>query len=180
MVHALADKLMDEMTADKIKKLLQLETLPHEGGFFNETYRSALDIPREVVGGAYSGARSASTAIYYLLTETCISRMHRLPGDELFHFYLGDPVRMLQIHPDGSHEEIVLGQDLAAGMRPQVVVPGGTWQGARVIDGGRFALLGATMAPGFDFDDYEHGQRSALAAAYPALADRIRALTDPD
>jgi len=166
------------MTADELKKLLNLQTLPHEGGFFHETYRSALAIPQHVVGEAYPGPRSASTAIYYLLTNTCISRMHRLPGDELFHFYLGDPVEMLQLHPDGSHQRITIGQDIAAGMRPQVVVPGGVWQGARVINGGRFALLGATMAPGFEFDDYEHGDRAALSKQYPEVAEQIRGLTD--
>ena len=168
------------MTADELKKLLNLQTLPHEGGFFNETYRSPLSIPQHVVGDDYPGSRSASTAIYYLLTDTCISRMHRVPGDELFHFYLGDPVEMLQLHPDGSHQHVTIGQDIAAGMRPQVVVPGGVWQGARVIEGGCFALLGATMAPGFEFDDYEHGQRAALTAQYPALAEMIQHLTDPD
>src|SRR5581483_11176343 len=100
---------------------------------------------------------AAATAIYYLLTPDTVSAMHRLATDEIFHFYLGDPVEMLQLRPDGSHRVAILGPDLDAGQRPQIVVPRGVWQGARLVPGGRFALLGTTVAPGFDYADYETG-----------------------
>lgn len=84
------------------------------------------------------------------------SQMHRVPGEEIFHFYMGDAVEMLQIAPDGSGELIVIGTNIESGMRPQHVVPGGYWQGAKLRDGGRFALMGTTMSPGFDYADYEN------------------------
>jgi uncharacterized protein len=95
----------------------------------------------------------------------------------VFHFYLGDPVEMLQLLPGGDGRVHLLGTNLAAGMRPQVLVPGDVWQGTRLFPGGGLALLGTTVAPGFDLADYEPGERAALLAAYPAFAERIIALT---
>lgn len=103
--------------------------------------------------------------------------MHRLPSDEVFHFYLGDPVEMLQLFPDGTGRVIVMGTDLAAGMWPQVLAPRNVWQGTRLAPGGTLALLGTTVSPGFDVADYEHGDRASLNAAFPAYRDRIVALT---
>jgi hypothetical protein len=102
--------------------------------------------------------------------------MHRVRGDEMFHFYLGDPVEMLQLRPDGSGEEIVLGQDIASGMRLQHTVPGGVWQGSRLCKGGKYALLGTTMAPGFEYEDYETGERGKLIARYPQYSELIMSL----
>ena len=102
--------------------------------------------------------------------------MHRLASDEVFHIYLGDPVEMLQLFPNGSGNVVTLGQDLEKGMRPQVVVPRGVWQGSRLVPGGRFALLGTTVAPGFEFADYEQGRRDDLLEAYPAFREIILAL----
>jgi predicted cupin superfamily sugar epimerase len=96
----------------------------------------------------------------------------------VFHFYLGDPVRMLQLHPDGSAKTFTLGPDLLAGQVPQLVVPGGVWQGSCRPDGPHgFALLGATMAPGFDYADYAGGSRAELTAKWPAFAAMIERLT---
>ena len=148
------------LTAADVIRILALVPLPGEGGYFRETYRSAL-----------------STAIYYLLTRDSFSAIHRLPGDEVFHFYLGDPVEMLQLRPDGTVERLTIGTDVGKGMRPQVVVPGGTWQGSRLLPGGEFALMGTTMAPGFDARDLELGDRAKLIGRYPVHADLIRALT---
>ena len=125
----------------------------------------------------YPGDRAAGTAIYYLLTPDTFSALHRLPGDEIFHFYLGDPVEMLQLKPDGSGEVVVLGHDIAAGMRPQHVVPGGVWQGSRLRAGGSYALLGTTMSPGFDYNDYESGTRESLTQLYPQHSAMIASLT---
>ena len=125
----------------------------------------------------YPGDRAAGTAIYYLLTPETFSALHKLPGDEVFHFYLGDPVEVLQLYPGGSGEVTVLGHDIAAGMRPQHVVPGGVWQGSRLRPGGSYALLGTTMSPGFDYKDYETGSRQSLTQLYPGHAAAIASLT---
>jgi predicted cupin superfamily sugar epimerase len=103
--------------------------------------------------------------------------MHRLPTDEVYHFYLGDPVEMLLLHADGRAENHTLGPDLLHGQHVQFVVPHGVWQGSRLRDGGRYALLGTTMAPGFDPNGYEGGSREKLTAQYPVAADAIRRLT---
>lgn len=156
------------LTADDVVRLLGLTPHPIEGGYFRETWRGR-DVVRD---------RSVGTAIYYLLSGGAVSEMHRLPGDEVFHFYLGDPVRQLHLHPDGTGKEFVLGADLAAGQVPQVVVPGGAWQGAYRLAGPHgFSLLGATMAPGFDYADYATGPRGELTATWPAYAELIARLT---
>ena len=157
--------------ADDIIRLLDLKPLTIEGGFFHETYRS----PQKINLPLYSGPRSLATAIYYLLTPETFSRMHRVPGEEIFHFYLGDPVEMLQLGENGSGEIITLGQDIAAGMKLQHVVSGGCWQGARLKAGGKFALLGTTMSPGFEYEDYEAGGQK-LMEQWPRYSDAIKRL----
>ncbi len=159
------------MTAADLIRRLGLTPHPREGGYFVETYRSADQV--EVAGRR----RSASTCIYYLLTPTTFSALHRLVHDEVFHFYAGDPVEMLQLGPDGQGRTIVIGSNLLAGHQPQVVVPHGGWPGAPLQPGGQFALLGCTVAPGFDYADYEHGERQSLIAQFPAWADAIVRLT---
>ena len=165
------------MTADEVKHLLQLEPLQAEGGFFRETYRSRRTVPEEYLPGGMRSPRSIGTAIYFMLTRESFSAQHRLPGTEIFHFYLGDPVIMLQLLPDGTSQTITLGPDLAGGQRPQVVVRGGVWQGSRLAPGGKFALLGTTMSPGFDYADFELGDREQLMAQYPGAAEMIRRFT---
>lgn len=161
---------------DELRKALGLEPHP-EGGFFVETYRASGQMAAGSMGPAYVGPRHHSTAIYYLLTEGTFSEMHRLPSDEVFHFYLGDPVEQLRLHPDGRAEVVQLGSDLGAGQRPQAVVPAGVWQGAALAAGGKAALLGCTVSPGFDFRDYEQGDRQALQQDWPQAAEHIEALT---
>src|SRR5271165_2124106 len=141
------------MTADDVKHFLQLTPLDVEGGFFRETYRSRWQISAEYLPEGVRGARSLATAIYYLLTPESYSALHRLPGPEVFHFYLGDPVEMLQLDENGTGRIILLGQDVLGGQVVQTVVAGKVWQGSRLRPGGRFALLGTTMTPGFDFND---------------------------
>lgn len=165
------------MTAQEIIERLGLRPLPREGGYYAETYRSAEMIPGELLGREAAGPRRFGTAIHYLLTPDTFSALHRLRGDEIFHFYLGDPVEMLLLRPGATAECVTLGNDLAAGMQPQFVVPGGVWQGARLVAGGRFALLGTTMAPGFDWADFTEGRRESLVALYPKFESLIRALT---
>lgn len=156
---------------------LGLVPLPEEGGLFAETYRSSGIIPGGAVPGRHGTPRTYSTAIYYLVTPARFSCLHRVASTEIFHFYRGDPVQMLRLHPDGRGETVVIGPDIAAGQRPQVVVPRGVWQGTRLVEGGRYALLGCTVAPGFEYEDYEHGRRAELIARYPAWADEIARLT---
>ncbi len=164
-------------TADELIRRLNLQPHPAEGGYFRETYRAADLWPAPALPARYAGDRRASTAIYYLLTPGTCSALHRLQSDEVFHFYLGSPVRMLQLDPDGGGRTIVLGPDLLADQRVQVVVPRGVWQGSLLEPGGDFALLGCTVAPGFEYADYEHGERPALVRQYPAFADLITRLT---
>jgi predicted cupin superfamily sugar epimerase len=165
------------LTAEELIHTLGLQPLPLEGGYYRETYRSADQLPGSVLPTRYGMDKSAGTAIFYLLTADTFSALHRLKTDEIFHFYLGDPVHMLQLLPDGQGRVITLGQDLPAGQHLQVLVSQGVWQGSLLAPGGTFALLGTTMAPGFDFADYEAGERDLLRAQYPSFAGWIERLT---
>jgi hypothetical protein len=159
------------MTAGEIKEFLQLQPHPVEGGSFRRTYTSArtVQLPR--------GVRPMGTAIYYLLEPGTFSEMHLLDSDEVFHFYLGDPVEMLQLYPDGRSALFTLGPDLAAEQHVQLVVPAGVWQGTRLIGDGKVALLGCTVTPGFDFADYRNASYAELAEKWPDQAQQIRELT---
>jgi predicted cupin superfamily sugar epimerase len=165
------------ITVDELRTALGLEPLPVEGGSFAESYRAPVTLPEEVLPEGYSGSRSLATAIYYLLTPDTFSAMHRLRSDEMYHFYLGDPVEQLRLFPDGRAETVRLGTAVLEGMQLQTLVPGGVWQGSRLARGGKLALMGTTMAPGFDPADYEHGDRDRLIAAYPDSRDLIETLT---
>ena len=165
------------LTAQAIIELLHLVPHPEEGGFFAETWRSPESLAAGQLPTRYHGPRAFGTAIHYLLTPGTFSAMHRLQSDEIFHLYLGGPVDMLHLSPDGAGREVRLGTDLAAGMRPQVVVERGTWQGARLAPGAEFALMGCTVAPGFEYADYEHGDRAELVRAWPDWAGEIARLT---
>ena len=164
-------------SAKEIQELLKLQPLPVEGGYFAETYRSQSTLSQRSLPSGYSGERALSTSIYYMVTPDTFSAMHRLKGDEVYHFYLGDPAEMLILTPDGTGETLLMGQDIVSGMRLQHVVPGGAWQGSRLVPGGKFALLGTTMAPGFDPADFELGAREVLSARFPAYAELIAVLT---
>jgi uncharacterized protein len=164
-------------TAKQIRELLNLQPLPVEGGYFAQTHRSKFALTEQSLPSGYRGERPLSTAIYYMLTPDTFSAIHRIKGDEVYHFYLGDPAEMLVLKPDGRGETLLLGQDIVSGMRLQYVVPGGTWQGCRLALGGKFALMGTTMSPGFDPADFELGNRDELSAQYPDYVTRIAKLT---
>ena len=170
---------MTEISAEKLIADLNLQPLPWEGGYYRETWRSDVSVPQSALGDAYSGARSAGTSIYYLLTPDTLSKMHRLPSPETFHFYMGDPVEMLLLHPNGKDEVVIFGQDLGAGQHLQFTILGNIWMGGRLIaDHQRgFGLMGTTVAPGFDFDDLEMGEMSSLISEYPSAAKMIADLT---
>jgi hypothetical protein len=165
------------LKAADVIRMLDLQPLAMEGGFFRETYRSKRCLTPSSLGDPYQQEKAAGTAIYYLLTPETFSALHRLPTDEIFHHYLGGPVEMLQLWPDGRSSVMLIGIDLAAGQRPQVVVPAGVWQGSRLLPGADFALMGTTMAPGFDFADFEPGMRGELMKRFPDQTERIRFLT---
>jgi len=167
---------MTRPTVLDLMRILDLKPLPEEGGFFAETYRSAENIDARELKRGHTGPRSLCTAIYYLLTPTSFSSLHKVPGDEMFHFYAGDPVELFELVPNGTARRVMLGSDLRNGMKFQHVVPGGMWQASRLVPGGEYALLGTTMSPGFDYADFVKGNRQELVKTYPAHAKLISEL----
>jgi predicted cupin superfamily sugar epimerase len=167
------------LTLERLIEFLGLAPLPDEGGLFRQTYLADERIAPEALPARYRSAKAYGSAIYNLLTDAAdsFSALHRLPTDEVYHFYLGDPVRMLLLHPDGASGQVVLGPRILEGQHVQFVVPRGVWQGSRLAPGGRWALLGTTMAPAFGPEDYEGAQRAPLQAAYPDRAALIQELT---
>ena len=150
------------ITAEELVRLYELKPHP-EGGFFRETYRSA---------------RNHSTAILYLLPAGARSRLHRLKSDEIFHFYLGGPMVLAELAPSGEAREVRMGQDVASGCALQHVVEAGTWFGAYPELESAFCLVGCTVAPGFDFADFELGERAKLLEQFPRARALIERLTD--
>jgi predicted cupin superfamily sugar epimerase len=155
---------------ENIIKKFNLKPLPFEGGYFVETFRSE----KSYMSG------SLCTCIMYLITSECFSKLHRLPGAEIYHFYFGDPVIMLNICESGKSGIIMLGNEFEKGETPQHVVAGNCWQGAFLSDGENpvFALLGTTMSPGFDIDDYESaaGYGHILLRDHPEFSEVIKKL----
>ena len=170
---------MKPPTAAQLIEHLRLEPLTFEGGYFRQTYVAQESIAAGALPARYGGPRNFGSAIYYLLTgePDSFSALHSLKTDEIYHFYLGDPVEMLLLHPGSRSERVVLGSDVLGGQLVQFVVPRGVWQGSRLISEGSLALMGTTMAPGFDVADWTEGKRDALAREYPEHAELIRALT---
>jgi len=149
---------------------------PHpEGGFYAESYRAASQVEAE------HGTRCASTVIYFLITPGSVSRLHRLAHtDEGWHFYLGSPMTVLEISPEGTLTKTTLGQDVLAGQSVQHVVKKGTWFGSYPNDAaeGSYSLVGCTVAPGFEFADFELASRATLSAECPQHAAEIEKLTE--
>ena len=165
-------------TAQDIIKKLDLKPLPEEGGYFRETYRgSQATLPAADYGIDSNSKRDISTAIYYVITKGSFSALHRVKSDEIFHFYSGDPVEMILIDESGRLSRFILGSNIMLGETPQVVVPRGVWQALMLKDGGSWALMGTTVAPGFEFEDFEIGDRESLTAQFPQLRDDIMRFT---
>lgn len=156
-----------KISANEVIKTLGLIPLEQEGGLVCETYRS-----KAMVGQDHAG-----TAIYYFLEGDMFSHFHRLKGDEIYHFYLGDPVELVELKLDGTVKKTVLGQDICNGESVQYLVSAGNWQGSRLINGGKWALLGTTMCPGYTDASYEHGDQETLIRIYPQAEEEIRRLT---
>jgi predicted cupin superfamily sugar epimerase len=158
----------------------RLDLRPHpEGGYFRETYRAAESIPATALPARFTGPRAFATAVYFLITRDAFSAFHRIRSDELWHFYAGDAVTLAIIDADGAGglTTASLGRDPARGEAPQVVIPAGAWFAAEVAASGRFALVGCTVAPGFDFADFELGERASLLRQYPHHRGVIERLT---
>ena len=162
-----------DTTARRLVEHLGMTPLPVEATFFVSTYRSE--------GNTATGG-PVGTAMLGLYCDDPPSRslFHRLDFDEVWHFHLGDPMRLVLLHPDGSSEEVIMGPDLLAGQRVQFVIPAGVWQAGELVDGGRWALFGCTMAPGFTGTCFEGGRISDLLATYPDRASDIGRLGIPD
>lgn len=162
-----------------IETLIELYNLrAHpEGGYFKETYRDGGIIAKSALPNAFNGDRNFSTAIYFLLPEGKKSCLHRIKSDEVWHFYLGGPLTLVQISPEGNVEKIVLGQDVKNGQKVQHVVPKGYWFGASPNKGAVFSFVGCTVSPGFDFSDFEMGKKDNLLRQFPNAKKVIELLT---
>ena len=154
-------------TKDKINQIadvLHLIPLDGEGGLYRCVYE----------GSADADGKKISSAIYYLLDDVMFSHMHQLESDEIYHYYMGDGLELLLLYPDGRAECVVLGTDLAAGERPQVVVPGGVWQGSRVKTGGSYCLVGTTMAPAYRQEEYQDARRKIVCMGLFSILRKCR------
>jgi hypothetical protein len=161
-------------TADEIKRLLGLTRHP-TCGFVTETYRSPHTIPGGAMPPLYEGARPWGSALYFLVTPDAQIVLHRIRQDQLYHHYLGDPLDVLLLYPDGTGAVVTIGSDLAAGMRPQLLIPGGTFHMSRLPAGAGWALLASTEWPGVEPPDVEHGDAAALSRTHPTMKDHIAA-----
>jgi predicted cupin superfamily sugar epimerase len=161
---------MSHTAADTIIERLGLEPHP-ERGYYRQTYRASL----AVESAAHGAVRAVSTAIYFLVTASApVTYLHRLKSDEVFHLYDGGPLDIVRLCPDGTWDVARLGMNLAAGERPQVVITAGTWFGTALTSGAPHCLVGCTVAPGFEFADFELAEGPELEARYPDAAERIR------
>ncbi len=170
-------KIEIPLKAEEVISYLGLAPHP-EGGYFKETYQSDDKIPADGLPSRYGAERHISTAIYYMITRDNFSAIHRVLSDEVYHYYLGDSVMMLLLYPDGHGEKVILGRDITRGQHPQFLVPRGVWQGICLVEGGSFGLMGTTVAPGFDFRDFEFGNRQELLEKYPEYAVLIQRLAN--
>mmetsp|Transcript_22813 Transcript_22813/g.50032 ORF Transcript_22813/g.50032 Transcript_22813/m.50032 type:complete len:219 (-) Transcript_22813:318-974(-) len=159
-------------TVEELKERFSLQDHP-EGGFYAETYRA-----ESTVAASY-GERNSSTAIYFLITPNCVSRLHRIQADEVWHFYLGEPMTVLEIDPaTGALTKTTLGADVLSGQKVQHVVRAGVWFGAFPQPGTAYSFVGCTVAPGFDFADFELASRAKMVADFPQHEAEIRKLTE--
>jgi len=160
---------------ERIAQLIQhLNLLPHpEGGYYAETYRSAETIAHTALPGRFKGSRNFSTAIYFLVPAGTFSAFHRIEADELWHFYEGQPLHVYVIHPQGRLEIIRLGNSIEQGEVFQAMVPAGCWFASRPSAENSYSLVGCTVAPGFDFADFELAEKDTLAKEFPQYRELI-------
>jgi uncharacterized protein len=169
----------ERLTAERIIELLGLK--PHPTcGFVSETYRAHERIPDEALPTVYAGSRPFASVLYFMVTARMQIRLHRIRSDQMYHHYIGEPLEVLLLYPDGKGEIKTLGAELNAGIRPQLLIPGGTYHTSRLHKNSAataYALLGTTEWPGFEPPDLELAEPSTLIAAYPALRREIEEFT---
>ncbi|GAB2554180.1 cupin domain-containing protein [Spirosoma aerophilum] len=166
------------MTAAYYVRAFHMQPHP-EGGYFAETYRSAETIPQAALPGRFGGVRSFGTAIYFLLESHHVSALHRIASDEVWHFYAGGALEIFVIRPTGELTVIRLGNNPEKGEVFQAVVPAGCWFGSAPAAGVDFSLVGCTVAPGFDFADFEMASRETLLTEFPQHREVIERLSAP-
>ena len=150
---------------------------PHpEGGWYKETYRSNGAI-RQSALGEFNGDRSYATGIYFILTKENFSAFHRIKSDEMWHFYDGDGLAVHELKPNGSYIKHQLGLNLDSEQQPQFVISANSWFASVVVQNGSWCLVGCTVSPGFDFQDFELAERNSLIAEYPEHQELIIRLT---
>ncbi|MBS1774425.1 MAG: cupin domain-containing protein [Bacteroidetes bacterium] len=155
----------------------QLGLISHiEGGAYKEVYRSGLQLPHHTLTISHTGDRAASTSIYFLLERGEFSAFHRIASDEIWHFYDGDGISIYEMTTRGELKHHKLGLNIENGEQPQIMIPSGSWFGSRV-EAGSYCLCGCTVAPGFDFADFELADRNVLIQEYPQYAGIITELT---
>jgi predicted cupin superfamily sugar epimerase len=163
------------MHYNEVIKKLDLIPLPEEGGFYRETFRSPRYVTSDVLG-----KKSECTSIYYLVTQDSFSALHAVDQYEIFHFYAGSPVEMLQLSPEGNKSVLILGNDIMNGEIPQVIVPFGVWQGTKLKNPkeGAWALLGCTVSPGFEFENFHFKPRNELISLFPQHKEDVIKFTN--
>jgi predicted cupin superfamily sugar epimerase/mannose-6-phosphate isomerase-like protein (cupin superfamily) len=166
-------------TATALIEHFNMQRIPQEGPWFTLTYSSSDTLPRAALPERYDGSRAAGSAIIALITKPEFSAMHRLKTDEVWHYYGGEPLQLLVLNPNGSGEVVVLGSDVLRGQKLQYVVPRGSWQGSIPLGKGHdsYSMIGNTLAPSFDYSDFEMGYRTELQQTYPRYAELIAQLT---
>jgi predicted cupin superfamily sugar epimerase len=171
-------KYKKDMDAQDVIRVFQLQPHPREDGFFRETYRSD-DFVSQKLPRRYKSGRCFSTAILFLIAKGKFSAFHRLQSEEIFHFHAGGPAELIILAEDGALEVHTLGADLAAGHQVQVVVPRNTWQALRLTADASWVLVGCTVSPGFEYDDFEDADRNEMLRAFPQHAALINELVKP-
>lgn len=161
--------------SNEVKRLIKyLNLSPHpEGGFFSENYRSERSIEKKGLPDEYSGDRSFSTAIYFLLPRDHISHFHKVISDEIWHFYAGGSLTLIQIFEDGRTEKVKIGNDIFGGQELQYVVPANCWFAAFPDEEVDYSLVGCTVSPGFDYKDFQLGKKSEMLSKFPQHKDII-------
>ncbi len=170
---------MSKYNADFWIKQLQL-TQHIEGGWYSEVYRSSFILRKDILPASFESDRNACTHIYFLLQKKGFSAFHRLrkPADELWHFYAGDPLIVYEIDKSGDMKEHLLGNEVDAGQALFCVIKGGNWFAAKVVEASEYSLVGCTVSPGFDFNDFELAERDGLAKTYPQYTELITSMTN--
>ena len=163
----------------KAEQLIKsLELIPHpEGGYYKETYRSQGEISQIALPKEFNGKRSYSTAIYFMLTNDSFSAFHKINQDEMWHFYDGAPIELHMITESGDYSLVIIGRNIEKDEFLQYVVPGGVWFASRVKNKAEFSLLGCTVAPGFDFNDFVLPTFKELSSTFPEHSAIIKELT---